>query len=373
MELIMKKWHPESPECVFQHYFYQDVGKERAMYYTPEPHEDAKKWEEALEHKPSEGSIPVLARGFGDLGIAARLRTQQQAVEQLNVRVHEINDSLKVRIEEHDLKFTVRTQEARRKHLALSRRCLALATKVQVLRNRGYALDSAEEDLKNKLSKLEETAFDPVLSGRQEEIWARMTVVRERAQMLKEETDKLGKKVGTAEQEPLDEENMAKVKKVNSNISQSQISTGLTPDRSWKTTTHSLHIFARNSTESRMTLATGNPQRNLPPKTALQEGSTIYMLHTLTHLIGISRRCQRKGHLDAHINYCLWASKSGLDIIGTIVRGNLELFKVAHVKSVVYLKPFPSFILQSQHSVVHMECEDAECDCHCDTSLSIFS
>jgi nuclear pore complex protein Nup54 len=218
MDIIMKKWHPQAAECVFQHYFYQEVGKERAMYFTPGPNEDPKKWEEALEKKPSEGSIPILARGFGDLGIAARLKTQQMAVNQLNIRVHEINDSLKLRIEEHDLKFSVRTQEARRKHIALSRRCLALATKAQVLRNRGYALDSAEEDLKDKLSKLERTAFDPVLSGRQEEIWARMTVVRERAQMLKEETEKLGKKVGAAEQEPLDEENMKKVKKVSSSI-----------------------------------------------------------------------------------------------------------------------------------------------------------
>jgi nuclear pore complex protein Nup54 len=216
MELIMKKWHPESPECVFQHYFYQDVGKERAMYYAPEPYEDTKKWEKALEEKPSEGSIPVLARGFGNIGLAIRLTTQQRSVYQLNQRVHEINNSLKMRIEEHDLKFTVRTQEAKRKHLALSRRCLALATKAQVLRNRGYALDSAEEDLKAKLSKLEETAFDPVLNGRQEEIWARMTVVRERAQMLKEETEKLGKTVGSTEQAPLDVETMLKVKKVSS-------------------------------------------------------------------------------------------------------------------------------------------------------------
>jgi len=212
MEVLAKKWHPGQPECVFQHYFYVDVG-DKAPWYGPGEGEDARKWEEALEKKPNEGCIPVLARGFGAQGIGQRIIYQSDCINALNVRVHEINESLKLRMEEHELKFSIRTQEARRKHIAVSRRCLALATRVQVLRNRGYALDSAEEELKNKLGKLEKTTFDPVLSGRQEEIWARMTVVRERAQMLKDETEKLGKQAGSVEQAPIDEGNMLRVKK----------------------------------------------------------------------------------------------------------------------------------------------------------------
>jgi nuclear pore complex protein Nup54 len=215
MAEILKKWHPDSPECVFQHYFYQNVGPERAPFFQPSEGEDPRKWEEALKKKPSDGCIPVLGRGFGQPGIGGRMQIQEAAVQALYQRVNEINDSLRQRIEDHDLKFTVRTQEARRKHIALSRRTLALATKVQVLRNRGYALDGAEEELKTKLTKLHQTATDPVLGGRQEELWARMTVVRERAQMLKEETEKLGKLAGgNQEMELLDEETMQRVKKV---------------------------------------------------------------------------------------------------------------------------------------------------------------
>jgi len=210
----LRKWHPESPDCVFQHYFYQNVGVERAPFFTPPADEDPRKWEEALKKKPSEGCIPVIAKGFGQNGIRGRMNLQEAAVAALYSRVNEINESLRQRIEEHDLKFTVRTQEARRKHIALSRRTLALATKVQVLRNRGYALDGAEEELKSKLDKLKETAFDPVLSGRQEEIWARMTVVRERAQMLKDETERLGKQAGSLDQEPIDDATMAQIKKI---------------------------------------------------------------------------------------------------------------------------------------------------------------
>ncbi|QDS76863.1 hypothetical protein FKW77_003470 [Venturia effusa] len=212
---LIKKWHPDSAECVFQHYFYTNVGPERAPFFQPSPSEDPRKWEEALKNKPSDGAIPVLARGFGENGIGGRMKVAEMAVHALYQRVNEINESLRQRIEDHDLKFTVRTMEARRKHIALSRRTLALATKVQVLRNRGYALDGAEEELKTKLSKLQQTVQDPVLSGRQEELWARMTIVRERAGMLKEETEKLGKLAGGGQDvELLDEETMGRVKKI---------------------------------------------------------------------------------------------------------------------------------------------------------------
>jgi nuclear pore complex protein Nup54 len=212
MSELLLKWHPASTSSPFQAYFYQNVGADRAPYFGVPEGEDPRKWEEALQQKPSEGSIPVIARGFGEHGIAGRIKMQDAAVKALYERVHEIDSSLRTRIEEHDLKFTVRTQEARRRHVALSRRCLALATKVQVLRNRGYALDAAEEELKAKLAKLENESFDPVINGRQEELWARMTVVRERARMLKEETERLGKKA--EEVEGIDEGTMVKIKQV---------------------------------------------------------------------------------------------------------------------------------------------------------------
>lgn len=56
-------------------------------------------------------------------------------------------------------------------------------------------MDQSEEDLKKKLSELERKTFDPVLGGRQEEIWARMSGVRERALILQRETEKLGRSI----------------------------------------------------------------------------------------------------------------------------------------------------------------------------------
>ncbi|KAF1918184.1 nucleoporin complex subunit 54-domain-containing protein [Ampelomyces quisqualis] len=193
IRVLNDKWDPQAPTCVFQHYFYNSVKPEEAPFYGPSPGEDERKWEEALSNKPSAGAIPVLARGFEQ--VAERIRQQSAAVTALRTRLHEINNSLTLLKDAHELNVASRITEAKRKHNVFTQRTLALATKVQILRNRGYVMDQQEEELKKKLAELEKQTFDPVLGGRQEEIWARMSGVRERARMLQEETEKVGKSI----------------------------------------------------------------------------------------------------------------------------------------------------------------------------------
>ncbi|KAB2579745.1 hypothetical protein BFW01_g4819 [Lasiodiplodia theobromae] len=209
---LIAKWLPEQRNTVFQHYFYNQVDPRTVPYYVAPADEDAKAWEEALSKKPNEGAIPVLGRGFHS--VAGRLETQARAVEALQARLHEMNNSLTEMLAKHDLEITVRTTEAKRKHIALTKRCLALATKAQILRNRGYAMDPREEELRKKLMELEKKAFDPMLNGRQEEIWARMSAVRARARLLQEELEKLGKNAGKPDGEQLDEEHVKAIRKV---------------------------------------------------------------------------------------------------------------------------------------------------------------
>jgi nuclear pore complex protein Nup54 len=193
IRMINDKWDPENANCVFQHYFYNAVKPEEAPFYGPSAGEDERKWEEALSNKPSPGAIPVLARGFEQ--VAERIHQQQAAVTALRTRLHEINNSLTLLKDAHELNVASRITEAKRKHIVFTQRTLALATKVQILRNRGYVMDQQEEELKKKLGELERQTFDPVLGGRQEEIWARMSGVRERARILQEETEKIGKSI----------------------------------------------------------------------------------------------------------------------------------------------------------------------------------
>ncbi|KAH8716969.1 nucleoporin complex subunit 54-domain-containing protein [Phaeosphaeriaceae sp. PMI808] len=193
IRVLNEKWDPANPNCVFQYYFYNSVAPDEAIYYGPSPDEDHRKWEEALANKPSPGAIPLLARGFEQ--VADRIKLQTTAVTMLQTRLHEINNSLTILKDTHELNVASRITEAKRKHIVFTQRILALATKVQILRNRGYVMDQQEEDLKKKLIELERKTFDPVLGGKQEEIWARMSGVRERARILQEETERVGKTV----------------------------------------------------------------------------------------------------------------------------------------------------------------------------------
>jgi nuclear pore complex protein Nup54 len=204
----MEKWDPASPNCVFRHYFYNKVDESKAPYYRPGAYEDTKSWEEALSKKPGPGYIPVLCTGFTQMG--ERIKIQQRNLATFNQRLHDINNSLEAMLSKHDLVISVRALDAKRKHMMLKQRCLALATKVQVLRNRGYAMGGDEEDLKIKLQTLEKGVCDPGLSARAEEIWARMVGVRERARILKEEMGKRANENGDG----LDEETVRRAEKV---------------------------------------------------------------------------------------------------------------------------------------------------------------
>ena len=211
MQTLFEKWNPESPTCLFQKYFYNSVGTERVPFYGPGADEDEQKWEDALARKPDEGSVPVLCKGFASM--AYRLRMQVESVQTLQARLHEINNSLDEQLKQHDLDVSVRAVDAKRRHATLRRRCLQLATKIQVLRNRGYVMDSAEEELKTKLSDLGRKAFDPSLSSRQEEIWARMVAMQERAKVLHQESESAGARLANQSDDGIDEDVLRRTKK----------------------------------------------------------------------------------------------------------------------------------------------------------------
>lgn len=203
-----RKWHPDDPSCVFRHYFYNKVDDAAVPFYKPGPNEDPKEWEEALQRKPGQSFIPVLCAGFA--GLANRLQTQKRVVAEHNVRLHQINASLDAILSRHDLETSVRALAARRRHVALRQRCLALAARVQVLRNRGYALSSDEDDLQARFAELDRSVQDPALSAREEELWSRLIQIRECADQVMKEANK----PAVAHSESLSEETEHKMKKV---------------------------------------------------------------------------------------------------------------------------------------------------------------
>lgn len=205
---LIGKWKPDNPNTVFKEYFYNKVDENRVPFFQPQAHENPREWEEALQNKPAPGYLPVLCTGFE--GLATRLQLQRRTVATFNAGLHEINTKLDAILSQHDLQTSVRALAARRRHNELSKRCLALAAKTQVLRNRGYALSGDEDDLKQKLAALEKTMQDPALSARMEELWSRLIVLRNYADALRVEVNKRGIK----EEEGLGEDIEAKAKKV---------------------------------------------------------------------------------------------------------------------------------------------------------------
>ncbi|CAF9928864.1 hypothetical protein IMSHALPRED_007765 [Imshaugia aleurites] len=212
IELAFSKWNPQNPATPFQTYLYNTVPPEQAPFYGPSAQDDEVKWEEALNKKPSPGAIPVLVKGFREIGM--RMNMQLQALHTLGGRLHEINSGLSKLLQKHELSISVRAAECRRKHLRLSHQCLGLAAKAQVLRNRGYVMDGPEEELRNKLLLLEKSVLDPALNGRSEEIWARMVSVRERGRLLQREFEKAGRGLSQEQGQLVDEDVMRRVKKI---------------------------------------------------------------------------------------------------------------------------------------------------------------
>ena len=211
MQLVAQKWNPNvAPN--FSTYLYNTVPPEHASFYRPDPSDDEERWEAALERKPCEGAVPVLVRGFFQLGI--RMVNQERYLTILQGRLHEVANGLADLLRRHDLEVVARTAACRRTHARLAQRCLALATKAQVLRNRGYVMDADEEALRQKLLELERRVMDPALAGREEDIWARMVALRERGRILEEEFRGAGVTVDSAGDGQIDEEVLKRAKQV---------------------------------------------------------------------------------------------------------------------------------------------------------------
>ncbi|OJZ88360.1 hypothetical protein ASPFODRAFT_130517 [Aspergillus luchuensis CBS 106.47] len=212
IQIVKDKWDASSRSSPFRAYLYNNVGEEMAPFYQPGPEDDDTKWEDALRKRPDSGYVPVLVKGFFELG--KRAQRQKDFLTMMQTRLHEINNCLSDLLSRHDLKISVKIADCRRKHLVLSKRCLALAAKTQVLRNRGYAMDDAEEELKKKLSQLERSVFDPSLNGRAEEIWARMLAIREHSRRLQQEMERAGPSAAAQADDELDEQTMKTAKKI---------------------------------------------------------------------------------------------------------------------------------------------------------------
>ena len=212
MNIVKNKWDPQNFSSPLRGYIYQHVGSEtEAFKYRAGPDEDEDKWEEAVNKRPGPEWVPLVVRGFFELGRKAQI--QMEAIQRCNMMLQEINASLDAQLDAHRQNVATRLAECQRRQVATAQRTLALAVKVQTLRNRGYVMDNAEEELKAKLENLRREVLDPSLNAREQEIWARMLAIRERSKRIKLEMEKITPAANEKDSE-LDEETIMAAKKV---------------------------------------------------------------------------------------------------------------------------------------------------------------
>ena len=212
LQAVQAKWNPNDFTSPFRTYLFYNVEKEEeAVKFQPEPIDDIREWEKAVERRPGPTYVPRLFKGFE--GLADRAKLQQKFLMECHEKLVQINNSLEVQLDRHRQFIASRLSESRRRHERISKRTLALAVKTQILRNKGYVMDNAEEEIKEKLAKLEREVMDQSLNGREQEIWARMLEIRERVKRIKQEMEKLEPQVN-GNGPMLSEEIVAKAKKV---------------------------------------------------------------------------------------------------------------------------------------------------------------
>jgi nuclear pore complex protein Nup54 len=212
LQKIKESWDPTSEKCAFQHYFYNNVPPDQALLYIKPPGQDQGIWDEAIKNRPDNSSVPVLAVGFTDL--QKRVSLQQAQVNAYRVRMHEINNKLNELSTRHDLYTTVKIAEMKTRHAKIVQRTLSLAVKIQVLKSRGYVLRPDEEVLKQKLEQLNKEIDDPAVFGRINEVWARMRVLRERAQAFDKQIQEFNMSRTSSLDWERDEEQLDKLAKI---------------------------------------------------------------------------------------------------------------------------------------------------------------
>ena len=294
MNVVKDKWDAATLASPLRTYLYQHVGDEKeALQYRPGQGEDEDKWEDAIQKRPAPDWVPQLVRGFGELGYKVKL--QEDALARCNMMLQEINNSLDMQLEIHQQKVAARLAECKRRQLAISRRTLTLAVKVQILRNKGYVMDNAEEELKGKLEKLEKEVFDPSLDAREQEIWARMLGIRERAKRLKVEMERVAP-IAASEEPTLDEATIKTAKQVC--ISSQMPCANTNRRRFWMHMTRNYDIFRKSSSSSSKNTLTGRSYRRHRIQSCLGDedktGVSEFGYQLLVTVgIGLSKRCTR--------------------------------------------------------------------------------
>ncbi|TRM67065.1 nucleoporin complex subunit 54-domain-containing protein [Schizophyllum amplum] len=183
IEEISNSWNPQSPQCRFQHYFYNLVLPEQvAMYGRPSNATNDAAWQEAVRRNPDPSRlVPVPANGFGDLRARVEGQTKhaadhQEKIKDLQSRIAKLRNA-------HELENHTKLQRAAAMQMQVTHRLLKFVARLYLLipSVRQSTLLPEEEQLRAVLEEIGEDLSRGQGGGRMRaklnELWALVGVL----------------------------------------------------------------------------------------------------------------------------------------------------------------------------------------------------
>ncbi|KAF8574049.1 hypothetical protein K439DRAFT_1373609 [Ramaria rubella] len=184
IEAVVAAWNPQSPQCRFQHYFYNLVDPQQiAMYGRPANATNDALWRQAVRENPDPSCmVPALAVGFDDLH--KRVEAQGKQATHHQEKLKELQSRLSTLSQTHLLSNTLRASRALQAHTLITHRLLRLVEHIHLLipSLRSMAISPEEEALRAKLERLKDEMQRGLGSGagrgRMNELWALLGAVK---------------------------------------------------------------------------------------------------------------------------------------------------------------------------------------------------
>lgn len=178
IETIAQAWNPASPQCRFQHYFYNLVDPSQVHLYGRPPNAtNDTLWQKAIRENPDPSClVPVIANGFDDLQQRVEAQTQQAAAHQEKLK--ELSTRITALTRQHQLSNAPRLQRAAALQTQLTHRVLKVVQHLHLLipAVRSSAIRPEEEAIRAALEDVDQEIRRPGgigrMRGKLNELWA---------------------------------------------------------------------------------------------------------------------------------------------------------------------------------------------------------
>ncbi|CCK68430.1 FG-nucleoporin NUP57 KNAG_0A07780 [Huiozyma naganishii CBS 8797] len=185
-----ESWDPLSFKSKLRTFVYNKVNETDAIVYNNKPpNVIQEEWDQAIENKPKPISnlIPIQIFGFEELN--QRNQLQIENVAKIRMILKDMLDKNTQLQQRHELETASRILKVVSKNVEIERRILKLGSQLSILKNRGLPMTINEEKMWTQFKSLLDRSQDPAGLGKTNELWARLTVLKERAKNISQQLD----------------------------------------------------------------------------------------------------------------------------------------------------------------------------------------